>query len=195
MYPEIIQSLIEIFSNLTGVGEKTAQRYVLELVEWESDQLEQFSKQIAEIKTKLKKCKKCHNFTENDLCNICIDKNRNQDEICVVETVRDLIVIEKSGIYRGKYFVLEKLISIVDNVYPEDIHIQELVELCRENEIKEVIIALSLNVAGETTTQYISKKLALENIKTTRLASGIPIGTNIEFTDQLTLVSAFNGRK
>lgn len=195
MLPQTIQSLINILMKLSGVGEKTAQRYAFEMLNWRDEELESMSETVGELHIKIKHCEKCGNLTESKYCDICSDTSRNDKLICVVGSVKDLIAIERTQQYNGIYHVLKGLISITNGVYPEDLEIDQLVDKCVENKVEEVILALNLNVDGETTALYIAKKLESKNIQSSRLASGLPMGGNIEFADQLTLLKAFEGRK
>lgn len=194
MFPNKVNELIVMFSNISGVGEKTAQRYIFDILKWEKENIEKFGKCVSDL-VNVKYCSQCGNFAEDHLCDICLDIDRNKKQICVVENIRDLLAIEKTNLYNGKYKVLNRLISVIDGVYPDDLDIDSFVQFCKDENIEEVIMALSLNVAGETTSLYISKKLDIEGIHVTRLASGIPMGSNVEYIDSLTLSQAFEGRK
>lgn len=195
MLPTSITDLISYFSKLSGIGEKTAQRYVFELLDWDEGSLEEFAQVIHNLKLNIKKCQNCGNITETDLCEICKDQTRDKRIICVVANVKELLAIEKTNSYNGIYYVLNGLISISNGVYPEDLAIENLVQKCVDDDIQEVILALNLNVEGETTALYISKRLEEYNITSSRLASGLPMGGNIEYADSLTLHKAFEGRK
>lgn len=195
MLPHSFQELIFKLSKLSGVGEKTAQRYAFEILEWKEKELQEFSEIILNLKRNIQKCKQCNNLCESEVCDICSDASRDEKTICVVSSVKDLIAIEKTNQYFGKYYVLNGLISIHNGIYPEDLEIDLFVENCINQNVEEVILALNLNIDGETTALYISKKLEFKNIITSRIASGLPIGGNIEYADELTLYKALEGRK
>lgn len=195
MLPKVIDDLTVLLSKFQGVGEKTALRYVFDMLNWNDEEIENISQTILRLKTEVKKCTQCNNLSANEQCVICCDSERECQKICVVENVRDLIAIENTKSYNGKYYVLEKLISIVNGIYPEDLNIDQFVEKCKKEKIEEVILALSLSVSGETTALYLMQKLTEQEIKVTRLASGISTGLSIEYADQITLMKAFEGRK
>ena len=194
-YPKTIINIIECFKKFPGIGEKTAERMALSTLEMEEDTLNLFSESIKNVKTRIKKCEKCGSLTENKICEICEDKNRNHEIICVVEECKNVILFEKIGTYRGKYHVLEGLISPLDGINPEDIHIDKLIKRIKEEKIKEVILALKPSIEGETTALYISKILEKEPVKVSKIAHGIPMGAEIEYIDPLTLEMAMEDRR
>lgn len=194
-YPKTIINIIECFKKFPGIGEKTAERMALATLEMEEDTLNLFSKSIKNVKTKIKKCEKCGSLTENEICEICEDNTRNNEIICVVEECKNVILFEKIGTYRGKYHVLEGLISPLDGINPEDIHIDKLIKRIKEENIKEVILALKPSIEGETTALYISKILEKEPVKVSKIAHGIPMGAEIEYIDPLTLEMAMEDRR
>lgn len=195
MLPQTLQQIISQLSKLSGVGEKTAQRYAFEILDWKEEDLIYFGELLLSLKKDIKKCIHCNNLSDENICHICSDIQRDSKTICVVSNVKDLIAIEKTNQYIGKYYVLKGLISIHNGIYPEDLEIDAFIEQCIKNGVKEVILALNLNIDGETTSLYISKKLEEQNIIATRIASGLPIGGNIEYADELTLLKAIEGRK
>lgn len=194
-YPKTIINIIECFKKFPGIGEKTAERMALATLDMEEDALELFSKSLKNVKTKIKKCEKCGSLTENELCEICEDDKRNHETICVVEECKNVILFEKIGSYRGVYHVLEGLISPLEGVNPEDIHIDKLIKRIKEEKIKEVILALKPSIEGETTALYISKMLEKEPVKVSKIAHGIPMGAEIEYIDPLTLEMAMEDRR
>ena len=194
-YPKTIISIIECFKKFPGIGEKTAERMALATLDMEEDILELFSKSLKNVKTKIKKCEKCGSLTENTFCEICEDEKRNHETICVVEECKNVILFEKIGSYRGIYHVLEGLISPLEGVNPEDIHIDKLIKRIKEEKIKEVILALKPSIEGETTALYISKMLEKEPVKVSKIAHGIPMGAEIEYIDPLTLEMAMEDRR
>ena len=193
-YPNSLQTLIECYKDLPGIGEKNAERLAFATLKFDDDQLEIFSKTIKEVKNKIKKCKICNNLTEEDLCDICKDKNRNNEVLCVVENTKNLILFEKANIFNGKYHVLEGLISPLEGINPEDIKIDSLIKRIKEEKIKEVILALTPNIEGETTSAYILKLLEGLDVKVTKIAAGIPVGADMEYLDPLTIARAMEGR-
>ena len=194
-YPKTIISIIECFKKFPGIGEKTAERMALATLDMEEDILELFSKSLKNVKTKIKKCEKCGSLTENTFCEICEDEKRNHETICVVEECKNVILFEKIGSYRGIYHVLEGLISPLEGINPEDIHIDKLIKRIREEKIKEVILALKPSIEGEITALYISKMLEKEPVKVSKIAHGIPMGAEIEYIDPLTLEMAMEDRR
>ena len=193
-YPETIQNLIECFKKLPGIGEKTAERLALSLLDMGEEDTELFSKSLIDIKTKIVRCKECNNLSEDDLCEICKNTNRNKKMMCVVEEPKNIILIEKLNIFDGYYHVLNGLISPADGINPEDLNIDKLLERVEKNKVEEIILALKPSIEGETTALYISKKLEGKKIKITKLAYGIPIGAEIDYVDSLTLEMALENR-
>ena len=193
-YPKTIKDLIECFKKLPGVGEKTAERLALSVLDMDDDVVELFSETLGNIKQKIKRCKLCNNLCEDDLCEICKESNRNKKLICVVEEPKNVIIFEKVGTYNGLYHVLDGLISPLDGINPEDINIASLIERIKKEGIEEIILALKPSIEGETTSLYISKLLEKENVKITKIAHGIPIGVDMEYIDTLTLEMALDDR-
>ena len=195
MYPNSIKNIIECFKDLPGIGEKTAERLAFSLINFDKEKLTSFSDAICDVRDKLTYCDICGNITENEICDICADKERKSSIIFVVEKAKDISLFEKINIFNGKYHVLGGLISPLDGIGPEDINIDKLLSRIDKEEIEELILALKPSIEGETTMQYIKKVLENKNIKVTRIATGIPIGTDIEYIDSMTLEFAFEGRK
>lgn len=193
-YPKTIKDLIECFKKLPGVGEKTAERLALSVLDMEDDTIKLFSTTLDNIKEKINRCKICNNLCEDDLCEICKDKARNQKLICVVEEPKNVFIFEKVGTYHGLYHVLDGLISPLDGINPEDINIASLIERIKNNKIEEVILALKPSIEGETTSLYITKLLEKIDVKITKIAHGIPIGVDMEYIDTLTLEMALEDR-
>lgn len=193
-YPQSFSTLLENFKKLPGIGEKSAERFLYAILNMDYDEVKNFSESLLECKTKIKRCSICNHLTENEICNICSDKNRNNEVICVVEEAKNVFVFEKMANYNGKYHVLNGLISPIDGINPEDIDIKGLVSRI-DDSIKEVIIALDPNINGETTSLYIKKILDEKNIKISRLSYGIPLGTEIEYLDPLVIERALEDRK
>ncbi len=195
MYPSSIKKLIDVFKYLPGVGEKTAERMAFSVVNFDKERLQEFADSVLEIKNNIKYCKKCNNLSESDLCDICSSDNRNHKIIVVVEKAKDVFLFEKLGIFDGSYHVLNGLISPIDGINPEDINITSLINRVEEDNVKEIILALKPSVEGETTMQYINKILENKNVKITKMATGIPLGADMEYIDSLTLEMALEGRK
>lgn len=195
MYPESIKSLIESFKYLPGIGEKTAERLAFSVLELESEQVDLFSESLVDVSKKIHKCSKCNTLTEDELCSICSDTSRQSNILCVVEDTKSVFLFEKLGIFRGKYHVLEGLISPLDGVNPEDIGLDKLLDRIQDEKFEEIIFAFKPSIEGETTSLYVKKILDGLNIKITRLASGVPIGADMEYVDSLTLERALNDRK
>lgn len=194
-YPKTILNLIECFKKFPGIGEKTAERMALETLNIEDENLKLFSTSLKEVKTKIKKCEKCGSLTEDEICEVCKDKSRNNELLCVVEEYKNVILFEKIGTYKGKYHVLGGLISPLEGINPEDINLQKLIDRIDKENIKEIILALKPSVEGETTSLYINKILEEKNIKISKIAHGIPMGADIEYIDPLTLEMAINDRR
>ncbi len=195
MYPDSIKNLIESFKFLPGIGEKTAERLAFSILDLEEEQVELFSKSLLDTKEKIHKCSNCNNLTEDDVCYICSDKLRNKEVLCVVEDSKYVFLFEKLGMFHGKYHVLEGLISPLDGINPEDIGLNKLIDRITNEGIKEIIFAFKPSIEGETTSLYIKKILEGMDITVTRLASGVPIGADMEYVDSLTLERALNDRK
>lgn len=195
MYPIGIKKLIDSFKDLPGIGEKTAERLAFALLNFDKEKQTNFIDAITEVRDKIKKCKICGNFCENDVCDICLNNNRDKKIIFVVEKPKDIYLFEKIGIFKGTYHVLDGLISPLDGVNPEDINISSLVDRIKNDNTNEVILALKPSIEGETTMQYIKKILEKTDVKVSKIATGIPLGTDMEYIDTLTLELALEERK
>ena len=193
-YPVTIQNLIECFKRLPGIGEKTAERLALSVLDIDEETINLFSNSLKDSKTKIRRCKKCNNLSENDLCEVCKDKSRNKKVLCVVEEPKNVILFEKLNIFDGYYHVLDGLISPIDGINPEDINLTSLIERVKNDEVKEIILALKPSVEGETTSLYISKLLEGTDVKISKIAHGIPLGAEIDYVDSLTLEMALENR-
>ena len=195
MYPDSIKNLIESFKLLSGVGEKTAERFAFSILGMDEDNVEFFSDSLKAVKNKVHLCKKCNNLTENDYCYICSNEDRNKNVLCVVEDPKSVFLFERVGVFNGYYHVLDGLISPIDGINPEDIGLAKLLDRIKNEDFKEIIFAFKPSIEGETTSLYIRKILRDLDIKITRLASGVPMGADIEYIDSLTLERALNDRK
>ena len=194
-YSPSIEKLIESFEKLPSIGHKTAIRLAYHMLDMSDDEIKEFTSSITDAKQKLKYCSICFNISDTDPCPICSDTKRDQSTICVVEDVRDIMAMERTHEYKGVYHVLHGTISPLNGIGPDEIKIKELLNRIRDNEIKEVIIATNPRVEGEATSIYLSKLLKAFNIKVTRIAHGIPIGGDLEYTDEITLMKAMEGRR
>ena len=195
MYPNSLQQLIESFKYLPGVGEKTAERIAFAIMDMDDEQVEFFSSCLSNIKNKIHKCPICNGITDLDVCPICNDKSRGDDTLCVVEDPKSVFLFEKLGLYKGKYHVLNGLISPLDGIGPEQINLASLVQRVVNCNVKEIILAIKPNIEGDTTMYYIKKLLDSFDVKVTKIAAGIPVGTEIEYLDTITLKLAIDGRK
>ncbi len=193
VYIEPIGRLINEFSKLPGVGAKTAQRFAYKIVNMDENEAKNFADAIMNVKKNVHYCRICGNFSEGDVCEIC--KNREADTICVVKEPKDVIAIEKLNEFNGVYHVLHGTISPLDGITPNDINIKGLLERISKGGINEVIMATNPDVEGEATAMYVSNLLKPLGIKVTRLAHGIPIGTDLEYADEVSLARAFVDRK
>lgn len=183
----IFSNAVEQLSSLPGVGNKTAIRLVLQLLNRNSEQLKEFGDAFIKLSDDIQYCENCHNISDTETCNICANPTRNDEVICVVENILDVIAIENTNQFKGKYHVLGGIISPMEGIGPNDIKIPELVERIKKNNPKEVIMALSTTMEGDATNFYIFKKLADLNVEITTIARGVGIGDEIEYTDELTL--------
>ena len=193
-YPGSLKVLIDSFKKLPSIGEKTAERLSFAVMNMSEEDINSFSKAIVDVKLKIKKCSICGNITETEICDICSDSSRDSDIICVVEDSKNIISLEKMGSYRGKYHVLNGLISPMDGKGPDDIMLDSLLQRIKKENIKEIIIAVSPTLEGETTSLYISKLLEPFKITVSKIAYGIPIGADMEYLDPMTLSMAMSNR-
>ena len=193
-YPSSLNDLIESLKKLPSIGEKSAERLAFAIMNMDDDEADVFSKSIKNVKSKIKKCKLCGNITEDEICQICSNESRDNSLLCVVEDSKNIITLEKIGTYTGKYHVLDGLISPIDGKGPDDININSLIEKVKNNKIKEVIIAISPTLEGETTALYISKLLEGTGAIVSKIAYGIPIGADMEYLDPMTLSMALSNR-
>lgn len=193
--PEPILGLIDAFSKLPGVGEKSATRLAFHILRAPRDYAERLAKSIIDTKNKVTLCLICYSFTSENLCDICKDEERDKTIICVVEKPVDMIAVEKSAEFSGKYHVLHGAISPIEGIGPEDLRIKELISRLRDGTVKEVIIATNTSVEGEVTALYLAKLIKPFGVNATRIAHGIPVGGDIEYIDEITLGKALRDRK
>ena len=194
MYPDSVKNLIDSLKNLPGIGEKSAERMAFSILNFDDEKIDNFEKSLHDIKN-IKRCPICNNITDMDKCYICNNPNRLDDTIFVVEKPKDIVLFEKMGNYNGKYHVLDGLISPLEGINPEDINIDTLVKRVENNNVKEVIIVLKPSIEGETTMHYIKKILSKYDVRVSKIPIGIPMGTDIEYIDSMTLEMAFEDRK
>ena len=195
MYPKEFRNLINYFKKLPGVGEKSAERLALSILDLSTDEVNSFASSLVESKNNLHPCNTCGFLTDKDECDICSSAQRNKNLICVLEDYKSVFAFERAGNYDGVYHVLNGLISPADGVNPEDINISKLVDRIDKLESPEIIIALKSTIEGETTTLYLKKIFEGRNVKISRLSYGIPMGAEIDYLDELTLDRALSDRK
>ena len=195
MYPSSLQELIECFKYLPGIGDKSAERMAFAVLDMDKEKVEQFSSSLVDAIQSIHRCPVCNSLTDMDECLICKDKSRNQKVLCVVEDPKSVFLFEKLGIFTGKYHVLKGLISPSDGINPEDIELEKLVERVKNESYSELILAFKPSIEGETTALYIKRILEDPNLKITKLASGIPMGADMEYIDAMTLERAMIDRK
>lgn len=184
---KLIEKAVEAFATLPGIGRKTALRLVLHLLKQDKQVTEQFAAALVSMREGIRDCRSCHNLADEDLCQICADQRRDRSLVCVVENIRDLMAIEDTGQYRGLYHVLGGIISPIEGVGPGELNIDSLTERVQEGSIKEVIMAISPTIEGETTVYYISKKLQESGVLVSAIARGVAFGGDLEYADELTL--------
>ena len=195
MYSPSIEKLIQSFEKLPSIGNKTAARLAFYILNASEEETNDFISSIVNAKKNVKYCSQCYNISDTDPCPICANSKRDQSEICVVEDVRDIIAMEKTHEFRGVYHVLHGSISPMNGVGPDDIKIKELLARLMDGQVKEVILATNPRVEGEATAMYLSKLIKPLGIKVTRIAHGIPVGGDLEYTDEITLTKALEGRR
>lgn len=195
MLPNSLKNLIDNFKLLPGIGGKTAERLAFSMIDFDKNNLTNFSNAILDVRDKITYCKVCGNIADDELCSVCSNSERDFSTIFVVEKAKDIILFEKLGVYKGVYHVLNGLISPLDGIGPDDIAIASLLSRIEQESIKEIILALKPSIEGETTMQYIRKLLSDKEVKISKIATGVPIGTDMEYIDSLTLELAIDERK
>lgn len=187
-YPsQLLERAVEAFSQLPGVGRKTALRLVLHLLRQSTEDVDRFADAVIRVKHDVKYCKVCHNISDNEVCSICSDPRRDASVVCVVENIQDVMAIENTQQFHGLYHVLGGIISPMDGIGPHDLEIESLVERVEEGTVKEIILALASTMEGDTTNFYISRKLKDTGVKLSIIARGISVGDELEYTDEVTL--------
>ena len=194
-YVAPLAKLIEEFSKLPGIGNKTAQRLSFFLLDMSMGDVEQLASAIVSAKKNIKYCSVCYNITDSELCNICANPKRDKSTICVVEDCRDVVAMEKVKEFKGLYHVLHGAISPMEGIGPENIKIRELLTRLGDHDVKELILATNPNIEGEATAMYISRLVKPLGVKATRIAHGIPVGGDLEYADEVTLMKALEGRR
>ncbi len=194
-YPPSLKALLQELERLPGIGPKSALRIAMFLLNQPKEAVERLIQALQRVKEQLKLCRRCFNYAEGELCEICQDENRNSSLVCVVEDPMDIAVVENAGIYQGLYHVLHGVISPIEGVGPEDLRINELIERLNTEAISEVILALSPTTEGEGTSTYIARLIRPFGVKVTQLAMGLPVGGSIDYADQLTIMRALEGRR
>lgn len=194
-YAKPLSKLINEFAKLPGIGGKTAQRLAFHVLSLEEDEAMALANAIIDAKKTMKYCSICGNLTDEDPCKICSDKSRDQSVICVVESPKDVMAMEKIKEFKGLYHVLHGAISPMEGIGPEDINLKSLIVRLQENDVDEIILATNPNIEGEATAMYIARLVKPSGIKVSRIAHGIPVGGDLEYTDEITLLKAMEGRK
>ena len=194
-YPKPLAKLINELSKLPGIGSKSAQRLAFHILALEDREAEQLAEAITTAKREMKYCSVCGNLTDEDPCAICSDPSRREDIICVVESPRDVMAMERIKEYNGLYHVLHGVISPMEGIGPEDINLKSLIQRLQANDVKELIIATNPNIEGEATAMYIARLIKPAGIKVTRIAHGIPVGGDLEDADEVTLLKSLEGRR
>ena len=189
-----LNNLINEFSKLPGIGSKSAQKLAFHVLSMDENEVKKLSEALVVAKRDLKRCPICGNLTDKDTCDICSDNSRDQDTILVVESPKDVILMERLQDYTGVYHVLHGAISPVEGIGPEDINLMSLIKRLEGKDVKEIIVATNPTIEGEATAVYISRLLKPAGIKVTRIAHGVPVGTELEFSDEITLLKSFEGR-
>jgi recombination protein RecR len=195
MYEGIVQELIDELGRLPGIGPKSAQRIAFHILQTESFDVSRLAEILLEVKEKVRFCSICGNVTEQDTCGICRDPRRSPATICVVEEAKDVVAVERTREFRGLYHVLGGAISPIDGIGPDDLRIRQLLTRLADGTVTEVIIATDPNLEGEATATYLTRLLVQPNLRVTRLASGLPVGGDLEYADEVTLGRAFEGRR
>ncbi len=195
MFEGAVQDLIDELGRLPGVGPKSAQRIAFHLLAADSDDVRRLVAALTEVKDKVRFCRLCGNVSEQELCRICADPRRDETAICVVEEPKDVVAVERTREFRGRYHVLGGAISPIDGVGPDDLRIKELLTRLADGKVTEVILATDPNLEGEATATYLARTLSPLGLRVSRLASGLPVGGDLEYADEVTLGRAFEGRR
>lgn len=195
MFAGPIQDLVDELARLPGIGPKTAQRLAFFILKLDSEDARRLAAAIVEVKEKIRFCSRCFNVSTAELCGYCSDDRRDAKLLCVIEEARDIVAVEKTGEFRGRYHVLGGAISPIDGVGPDDLHISELLTRISEDDVKEVIVATNPNVEGDATAMYLHRLLSPLGVEVSRIASGLPVGGDLEYADEVSLGRALEGRR
>jgi recombination protein RecR len=195
LYDGPVQSLIDELGRLPGIGPKSAQRIAYHLLKVDAEDARRLARAITEAKERVTWCRRCYNFAEGDLCTFCRDERRDAHLVCVVEEPRDIVAIERTGEFKGRYHVLQGAISPIEGIGPEQLRVKELLARVNEEGITEVILATNPNIEGEATAMYLARILKPLGLRVTRIASGLPVGGDLEYADEVTLGRALEGRR
>jgi len=195
VYEGVMQTLIDELGRLPGIGPKSAQRIAFYLLKVDATDAKRLARAIEDAKDRVTWCRRCFNISEGELCGFCLDVRRDHHVVCVVEEPRDIVAVERTGEYRGRYHVLQGAISPIEGVGPEQLRIKELLARIPDEEITEVILATNPNIEGEATAMYLARLLKPAGLKVTRIASGLPVGGDLEYADEVTLGRALEGRR
>ena len=194
-YPASILNLIKQISKLPGIGEKTAERLALHILRSPRKDAQDLARSILDAKEKARLCAQCHGLSDTEVCKICSDPGRDASVVCVVEQPADMVAVEKSGAFRGRYHILSGVLSPMNGIGPDDIRIPDLIKKIEDRQFQEVVLATGTNVEGEATAAYIAQRLEAHPIKVTRIASGVPIGGDLKYVDQITMKKALEARR
>lgn len=194
-FPAAIQNLLDQFAKLPGIGPKSAERFVFYILKRPAEEVEQFADSLRNVKRRVVRCSTCYDFSETNPCQYCSDAQRDASMVCVVADSADVLAIEKTGEYRGRYHVLGGVLRPTEGITPDRLHLEELHRRVKGDGIKEVIIATNPDVEGEATALYITKMLQPTSVAVTRLAKGLPMGSDVEYADEVTLSNALRGRR
>jgi recombination protein RecR len=194
-YEGVMQTLIDELGRLPGIGPKSAQRVAFYLLKVDAIDAKRLARAIEDAKDRVTWCRRCFNISEGELCAFCLDERRDTHVVCVVEEPRDIVAVERTAEYRGRYHVLQGAISPIEGVGPEQLRVKELLARIPEEEISEIILATNPNIEGEATAMYLARLLKPAGLKVTRIASGLPVGGDLEYADEVTLGRAFEGRR
>jgi len=195
LYAKPFAKLVEELNKMPGIGPKSAQRLALYILRLPEEEAERIREAIKVVKEKMTYCSVCFNITDNNLCSVCEDKRRDHSLVCVVEEARDILALEKSGEYKGIYHVLQGALNPLEGINPEDLRIKELLMRIKKEEIKEIILATNPNLEGEATAMYLVKLIKPSGVKVSRIAHGLPVGSSLDYADEVTLIKAMEGRR
>jgi len=195
LYAKPFAKLVEELNKMPGIGPKSAQRLALYILRLPEEEAERIREAIKVVKEKMTYCSVCFNITDNNLCSVCEDERRDHSLVCVVEEARDILALEKSGEYKGIYHVLQGALNPLEGINPEDLRIKELLMRIKKEEIKEIILATNPNLEGEATAMYLAKLIKPSGVKVSRIAHGLPVGSSLDYADEVTLIKAMEGRR